>query len=80
MDMTGSSTTYETRRWVDGVGTGMGDAFFRDDVGFFRGVAGLHDGEAKQQALREIEAREKLLGGVEGELVLLDALAVVVGA
>ena len=29
----GSGPTYETRRWVDGAGTGMGDAFFRDDVG-----------------------------------------------
>lgn len=36
MDMTGSGPTYETRRWVDGAGTGMGDAFFRDDVGLSR--------------------------------------------
>jgi acetyl esterase/lipase len=36
MDMTASTTTYETRRWVGGAGTGMGDAFFRDDIGLSR--------------------------------------------
>ena len=62
----------------EAVSTLRGD--FRDDVGFFRGVASRHDDEVREQALREIEAREKLLAGVEGEKVLLDALAVVVGA
>ena len=27
---------YETRKWVEGQGTGMGDAFFRDDPGLSR--------------------------------------------
>ena len=36
MDMTASGTTYETREWVGGLAQGMGDAFFRDDVGLSR--------------------------------------------
>ena len=36
LDMTASGDTYETKMWLDGKGTGMGDAFFRDDVGLSR--------------------------------------------
>jgi ATP-dependent helicase HepA len=53
---------------------------FRDDLGFFRGIASRSGGEVREQALREVEARERLVEGVLNERAVVDALAIVVGS
>ena len=70
MDMTGSSTTYETRRWVDGVGTGMGDAFFRDDVGLSR----LHAMCAAEEYAGKLPINHPLLSPLAAPAALLARL------
>lgn len=67
------------RREAEGAARDLLDDF-KDDLGYLRGVAAREQGPARDEALREVALRERLVESVQREQVLLDALAVVLGA
>ena len=70
LDMTASGPTYETRRWLGGDGTGMGDAFFRDDPGLSR----LHAMCAADVYADRLPINHPLISPLAAPAVLLAAL------
>ncbi len=68
------------RREAEGAAQGLLDEDLRDDLGYLRGVAAREQGAAREEAIRDIALRERLVESVRREQVLLDSVAVVLGA
>lgn len=68
------------RREAEGAAQGLLDEDLRDDLGYLRGVAAREQGPAREEAIRDIAIRERLVESVRREQVLLDSVAVVLGA
>lgn len=67
------------RREADGAAQALLDDL-RDDLGYLRGVAAREPSPMREEAIREAALRERLVESVRREQVLLDAVAVVLGA